>query len=172
MNAAVDVLATHPGASMQEIADHSGLGRTTVYRHFPSREALFEALLADRIGSAAAGTEDLIAAGGDAEEVLRATARMNVEICTEYEFLYLNRDLSKPILQNFARRAEGPLARFLVAAQERGEIRADQPVSWLLAVQVSLLMAILGEVRAGRCDATSAAETLGETLVLAATGGR
>lgn len=35
-------------ASLNDVARHAGVGAATLYRHFPSREALLEALLADR----------------------------------------------------------------------------------------------------------------------------
>jgi len=37
-------------ASLDEIARRAGVGAGTVYRHFPSKEALFEAVVLDRIG--------------------------------------------------------------------------------------------------------------------------
>src|SRR3954454_14505641 len=45
IEAALELLGSNPDASMQEIAEASGLGRTTVYRHFPTRDELFSALL-------------------------------------------------------------------------------------------------------------------------------
>jgi AcrR family transcriptional regulator len=44
ITAAIDLLGENPNASMQEVAAASGLGRTTVYRHFPSRETLLVSL--------------------------------------------------------------------------------------------------------------------------------
>ena len=37
-------------ASLDEIARRAGVGAGTVYRHFPTKEALFEAVVLDRIG--------------------------------------------------------------------------------------------------------------------------
>src|SRR4051794_14085970 len=42
--AALDVLQQDPDAGMNEIADGAGLGRATLYRHFPTREDLLKAL--------------------------------------------------------------------------------------------------------------------------------
>ncbi len=44
VEAGMKLLGEDPTASMQEVADRSGLGRSTVYRHFPNREALFGAM--------------------------------------------------------------------------------------------------------------------------------
>ena len=52
-----EVFASHGyDAQVDEIARHAGVGVGTVYRHFPTKEALLEALVADsfeRIGDAA-----------------------------------------------------------------------------------------------------------------------
>ena len=41
-----DVVTEHGAdASMREIARRAGVGLATLFRHFPTREALFEALL-------------------------------------------------------------------------------------------------------------------------------
>src|ERR1700728_3738805 len=37
-------------ASLDEIARRAGVGAGTVYRHFPTKEALFEAVVIDRMG--------------------------------------------------------------------------------------------------------------------------
>ncbi|MEU1204630.1 helix-turn-helix domain-containing protein [Nocardia sp. NPDC005825] len=46
LDAAADVLAVVPDASMQDLADASGLNRVTLYRHFPNREELLAAMRA------------------------------------------------------------------------------------------------------------------------------
>ena len=43
---AVELLASDPETNIQEIADASGVGRTTIYRNFAGREDLVEAALA------------------------------------------------------------------------------------------------------------------------------
>ena len=48
-------------ASLEEIARRAGLGIGTLYRHFPSREALVEAIFERRIGELVAVTEEAAA---------------------------------------------------------------------------------------------------------------
>ena len=38
------VLPRNPGAAMAEIAEKAGVGRATLYRHFPTRDDLIRAL--------------------------------------------------------------------------------------------------------------------------------
>ena len=63
LDAATHVLAT-PGAdqSMRAIARHADVGLATLLRNFPSRDALFEALLRDRFRELTATGEALLAA--------------------------------------------------------------------------------------------------------------
>ena len=69
LDAAVDVLAADPSASLSEVARRAGLGRATLYRHVPSREALRdairqEALTRAQAALAGAGLEDVTAREG------------------------------------------------------------------------------------------------------------
>ncbi|MGW6294324.1 TetR/AcrR family transcriptional regulator [Streptomyces sp. NPDC055058] len=58
--AAVEAFAAQgEGASLDDIAKRAGVGSGTLYRHFPTRRALLEAVYADRIGALAARAGDL-----------------------------------------------------------------------------------------------------------------
>ncbi|MYR42380.1 TetR/AcrR family transcriptional regulator [Streptomyces sp. SID5910] len=69
---AVEAFAEHgEGASLDDIAKRAGVGVGTLYRHFPTRQALLEAAYLERI-EAIAARADVIAAGRPAGEALVA----------------------------------------------------------------------------------------------------
>lgn len=58
--AAGAVVAQHGAeASLEEIARHAGVGSATLHRHFPSRQALLEAVFKDRVETLCAKAHDL-----------------------------------------------------------------------------------------------------------------
>jgi AcrR family transcriptional regulator len=63
--------------SLEEIARRAGLGIGTLYRHFPTRQALLEAVYRDQVEALRARADELLASGPPAEALaawLRALA--------------------------------------------------------------------------------------------------
>ncbi|MFJ4777519.1 TetR/AcrR family transcriptional regulator [Streptomyces sp. NPDC088762] len=58
LEAAERVLAEHPGASMEQIAEAAGVTRTTVHRRFANRQALVDALAAEAASKLSEAIED------------------------------------------------------------------------------------------------------------------
>src|ERR1700722_9777264 len=66
-----------PDASLEAVARHAGVGIGTLYRHFPTREALFEAVYRREVQQLADLAEELKAEAP--VEALRRWLRSNVE---------------------------------------------------------------------------------------------
>jgi TetR/AcrR family transcriptional repressor of mexCD-oprJ operon len=73
LEAAARVLGRRPDAAMAEIADEAGVGRATLYRHFPTRDSLLQG--AEEAGIAEL-TEGIEAANLGGLSVERAIARL------------------------------------------------------------------------------------------------
>ena len=69
----------------------AGLGRSTVYRQFASREELFDAVAADVIGRGIAAVEEILANADGVEEALCAIGELGIEFGLRYRFLYSHR---------------------------------------------------------------------------------
>src|ERR1700731_2700531 len=68
-----------PDASLEAVARHAGVGIGTLYRHFPTREALFEAVYRREVEHLADLAEQLKGEVAPAE-ALRRWLRSNVEV--------------------------------------------------------------------------------------------
>jgi AcrR family transcriptional regulator len=82
--AAARLLADDPAASMQRIADEAQVARPTVYRRYPTREALVEAIAEEAIGEVAAVLDQAQAAGQDAASTLGLLIRALARIGADY----------------------------------------------------------------------------------------
>lgn len=126
---------------MREIALASGTGRTTLYRHFPDRDALVFAIFDRLIGEAHALTARALSAGADADPV-HVVADLGVELADlgdRYRFLQENR-LSTRFADPDARAERRmPLRRYVAAAQQAARVRDDLDVDWLLEAFVALV---------------------------------
>jgi len=82
--AAARLLADDPTASIQRIADEAQVARPTVYRRYPTREALVEAIAQEAIGEFAAVLDQAEAVGEDAATTLGLLIRALARIAVDY----------------------------------------------------------------------------------------
>jgi AcrR family transcriptional regulator len=145
LNSAHTVFAEHGTAdvSLNDVARHAGLGVGTVYRHFPTRGALLEAVLTERFESLRALAADLRAAPSP-DAALADWLEAFVAHLTEYRGLAamvmpsLHDETSA--LSVSCRGMRRDAAELLERAQREGTIREDLtlPVLLRLANAVAL----------------------------------
>lgn len=115
-------------ASLEEVARRAGVGIGTLYRHFPTREALLEALLRDRFDGLASYAEDLLGAD-DPFDALVAWLRRIAKGTVAYRGLAqammaaLQDEASDLYVSCHGMRAGGQA--LLARAQKAGEVRPD-----------------------------------------------
>jgi AcrR family transcriptional regulator len=165
IEAAMVLLAQRPGASMGDIADASGLGRTTVYRHFPSRDELMNALFARVVEDGREMAAGTAASSEPTLEALRGLGPKIVEIGERYRFLDSHRHIRDAALGRAQSVGKDPLEDYLAAAQGRGELRDDVPVPWMLGTIRALGIASVDQLIAGNLTPAQAGELLGNLLV-------
>ena len=167
IEAAIELLTENASASMQQIADASGVGRTTVYRHFPTRDDLFRELFDRIVAESREVTAEITARPGSAEETLRALAPALIDLGLRFRFLQGHRALGRPALRESKEADDEPVARYLTAARERGDIRTDLPLAWMRSLIQAMALAAMDDLHAGQRDRETAASLLGESLVSA-----
>jgi AcrR family transcriptional regulator len=166
--AAMEVLPGDPTASMATIAERSGLGRTTVYRHFPARADLVRALFEHVVEEATVVTSEVIERGGTTRETMRALGPAIIGIADRFRFLAGLRDTSSDqVITDSTLDPNQPTRHFVEAAQRRGEIHPEMPVQWILTSINTLAGGASTEMHSGRLTREEAGRLLGETMVRA-----
>ena len=142
LEAAARVLAVGgEQASMNDVAAAAGVARATLYRYFPSRQALLDELA--RVAAAEAGARLASARVEElaAEEGVRRAVRALIE--TGDPFTVVARERVRPDPEQFEEHVLEPLRRLFEQAQGVGEIRDDIPSSWLTDALVGLVVSVL-----------------------------
>ncbi|MGK5551943.1 TetR/AcrR family transcriptional regulator [Actinomadura kijaniata] len=167
VDAATDLFARDPGASMVDVARAAGVGRVTLYAHFASREDLVREVLDRAIARSVSAIEAATSEGrapAEAFDVLVRTCWAQLS-----RFGRLHQAAQRALPREEVRRGhDRPMAhvRDLVArGQAVGDFRADVPADWLVATVYALLHAAADEVEAGRLPGDGAGEILATTLL-------
>lgn len=153
LDAAVESLAADPEASMSEIARRAGVVRATVYVHFPTREALIDAVTHRAVAEVA----EVIAAArpdiGDPVEALGRVVSAAWRTLGRYHALVaINSRLPDEELRHRHGSALAALRPLIERGQATHAFRSEVPAGWHLATVLALIHAASGELGAGRIE--------------------
>lgn len=159
--AAARLLADEPAAGMGEIAAEAGLGRATLYRHFPTREALVEGLRRDAFDAVAIVIESTAAT--PAEGRVQRLCEQLVDVGARWRIVF-GRPLDERHAEEVRSRFDKPIVALIEQAQRCGELDADLQPAQVLIVLGGTITAILTEIAAGRMTVPAGQRLLARAL--------
>jgi AcrR family transcriptional regulator len=154
-----------------EIARAAGVGRVTVYGHFPSREALIEATLI-RVLEQGEGVLVRLDLSGDPRQALRALIESSWRLIADTGAVLEAAQSALPpgrIRQLHAKQAQR-VEELIRRGQSEGAFRADLPASWLVSVLHHVLKGAAADIGGGRLDPAAAPRFIVATVLAAYTG--
>ena len=159
--AARTLLGKDPQALTNDIAREAGVGRMTLYGHFPTRADLVEAALVDvlRDGDRTLSAVDL---DGDAYQAMARLLARSWSLVAEVSGLLaaaqgvLPAGRLRDLHGSPAHRVEELVRR----GRDQGVFRTDMPTAWLVSAVQYLLHGAAEEVRAGRLAANDAGDVV------------
>ncbi len=159
----VNALADQPRASMGQLASIVGLSRATLCRHFPTREAMMQAMSEAGITSA----EQAIARAHPSEGTAKDAIKRLIEELLPIAELYAYVDQQMQTDATTETRVQ-PLRSSLIALfqqwQGSGALRVDLPAAWLLESMFALLRSAAAMIRSGRLARRDAAQSVFDLL--------
>jgi AcrR family transcriptional regulator len=168
-DAALEALASDPDASMAEIARRAGVVRATIYMHFPTREALLDAVMEKATGQVAQAIREAEPERGEPVEALERVIRATWKELSQFHgVLAINIGRLSP---TELRRRHLPMTTQFIPLLERGQadgvFRSDVSAEWLIAVIRAIVHLASTELQAGRISQADVERTMLTTAVSA-----
>lgn len=134
-------------ASLDDIAKHAGVGPGTLYRHFPTRDTLIEAVYREDVAALAARGEALVAEVSPAEALAGWIRDLVAFVINDHGLgtaMKESLDTSSEVFQWCSSRLRAASAAVADNATEHGALRPDVSGSDLLRLGHSLRNAVAG----------------------------
>jgi AcrR family transcriptional regulator len=164
--AAIEALASDPEVSMAEIARRAGVVRATIYVHFPTREALIEAVteraISEAVGVIEAAEPDR---GAPADALRRVVTAAWRALGRFHALVALNVQLPPEELRRRHHAILAMLEPLIERGQRDGTFRSDVPTGWHLSMILALVHAASAELQAGRMRADDAEAAVVATVL-------
>jgi AcrR family transcriptional regulator len=153
IKAAREAFASGESVALEAIAESAGVGIGTLYRHFPKREALVEAVYRDQIEDLRAGARSLLASRAPAD-ALRAWMDLFGDWAAAkrgmVQTLATMRSSGALDFGASRREIEAIIATLLAAGAAGGELRADIDPADLRSLLAGILAAASDREQAAR----------------------
>ncbi len=161
-----ECLVRNPEASMSEIARTAGVGRVTLYGHFPSRAELVDGVFA-RVLEGTEQTLAVVDTSGDPAAALRRLVDSSWRIVHQFRAVLVaaQRELPADQIRRHHRTHLDRFERLLDRGQRSGVFRQDLPADWLVTVCMTLMHTAAEEVLAGTRGEDDAGAAVVETVL-------
>lgn len=166
LDASVTLLGRQPDASMEEIARAAGVSRQTVYAHYPSRDALLQAVTRHVTAEVARELGGLDLSQGSAIDALARWVDSGWALLERYPVLLTSAILAseddewgrhEPVI--------GGLLQLIERGRRRREFDCAMATTWYVAAIIGLGHAAGQEVTAGRMTPAEAGAAFREGVL-------
>ncbi len=166
LDGAAALLPRDSSASLGEVAAAVGVGRTTIHRYFPTREALLTALAIEAMDRLDGAVTACRLDDGPAPQVLARVARELAPMADEFRFLQVGPAVwDLPEMQDrwyrLADRLEGVVER----GKREGHLRADLPTAWVVDLFCAGVSAAGDSVADGRIARNDSAWLVADVIL-------
>jgi AcrR family transcriptional regulator len=162
LDATAELLASDPGASLEQVAARAGVSRATVYHHFASRDRLLDALTERSVREVTAAIRSAHPGRDSAAAAIDRVLRATWQVVGRYRGLVLvnPKRLERSELRARLEPALAPVRTVIERGQISGEFDPEVPVEWLIGTITDLIHAASRLVSAGTMQADEAERVL------------
>lgn len=164
IEAAFAVFSKHPNASLGDVAQHAGVGRATLHRHFPGRAELIRALSLVASEELDRAVEAATSDAESATEALALAFHAVVPLANRQWFLAQDWQDTDPDVAAAYTASRQELHATMEEAKREGGFAPDVPTVWLVEAYENLVYAAWSVVLTGDATPKQAADFAWRTL--------
>ena len=134
LKAGLALLNTNPEASLSDIATHAGVGRTTLYRQYETREKLIAAIAVDCLETIDEVTAPIEREARSAMDAVRMLFELAMPLTQEFQFLMNLEQLAEsyPEIAEINEKQKQDLVEVVEYGKRNKEIDSSLPTSWVV----------------------------------------
>lgn len=161
-------LSRDPQASVADIAAEAGVGRITLYGHFPSRAELIDAAFEHALHQADQ-VLDAVDLSGDPRAALTRLIASSWQIMDRFRgaLAAAERELAPDRIRGHHGEPMSRVGALIDRGQRAGAFRTDLPLDWLVTLFYTVMHGAAAEITAGRLAAGDAPRVITATLLAA-----
>lgn len=164
LDSATVLLAENPGASFIEIAEAAGVGRASLYRHFPTREDLIRELCLEALSTVDEAVSHIYWKAKSAGEALEMTIQAMVPLGDRLNFLANIGEVTDKKVAAKMKQQDQDMIKLIVAVQKEGLLDQDVPPEWVNGVFTGLICTAWHSMAKRQLSAPAAAELVSRSL--------
>lgn len=165
LSATASVLARDPDATLPVIAEAAGVGRTTLHRYFPDREALVAATVADSVAAIEQAVAEAAVEDGPVQAAMRRLVAALVAVGDRLIFLFADPRVLAAHGTDLAAAAQGdPVLGLIERGQAEGVLDAGVDADWIRHTLWALVYTGWEAVQEGRLPRHGVTATVVRTL--------
>lgn len=165
LDTATVLLARNPGASFIEIAEAAGVGRASLYRHFPTREDLVRELCLEALNTLDDAVSHIYWKAKSAGDALEMTIQAMVPLGDRLYFLASIGEVTDKKVAAKLQRQDQDMIKLIKAAQKEGLLDADLSPEWVSGVFTGLICTAWDAMAKQQLDAPKAATLVSRSLL-------
>lgn len=141
LDASFQVLLLNPHASLSEIASQAGVGRATLYRHFPSRDDLLTAIAVESLQLVKSAISPVMIGDLHGVTAIHKVIESLLPLADRFHFLQMVWTLvefDQQVLKLYEEQMN-VIKKMIIQGQEKGELNPELTPDWIVSVLDSML---------------------------------
>ncbi len=165
IEAAFQLLNQNPRASLADIANHAGVGRATLHRHFSGRDDLIKVLMLQAIDETERAADTASQHASSYAEALQLIFKAIIPLGNRHWFLAQEHEPGDRTIKRKLEQQNKAMNKVINHAKTEGLFSSELPNDWIIQTYDHMIHAAWEMVRTGQATIDQATQLAWQTLI-------